>query len=439
MGPSARLDPEDFAAIDAVAAPADAMLAEAASRREAREAGESAYPGESARRGESTRQPVHTVYVPADRVAAEPSGRLVPSWGAAARAAIDTHAPTALALAGATGLAPDVVEAVWPRLLDKLATEPIEDLRVDLEDGYGVRSDDIEDRDAIASAHTLVAATVAGVAPPYLGFRIKSMEPATRHRGLRSLDLALGVLCAAEASLAPRFVVTLPKVSAVAQVDAMAVACARLEDRHGLVAGRLRFEVQVETPDAVLGPDGAATVARIVSAGEGRVCGLDFGTYDYSAALGIAGPYQSLEHPAADHAKAVMQLAVAGTGVRLSDGSTNVLPVGDGDSVHAAWRLHTRLVRRSLERGFYQGWDLHPAQLPTRFLATYTFFRAGFESAVSRLQAYVAGADGATLDEPATARALAGFALRAPQCGAVTESELGLPRRQLSTLASHWG
>ena len=413
------LEPEDFAAIDAVAAPADAMLAAS---------GASGAPGESV-----VRQPVHTVYVPADRVAAEPDGRLAVSWGAAARAAIDAHAPTPLALAGATGLAPDVVEAVWSRLLDKLATEPIEDLRVDLEDGYGTRPDDIEDADAIASAQALVAATQTGIAPPYLGFRIKSMEPATRHRGLRSLDLALGVL--ARSGLPPGFVVTLPKVSAVAQVDAMAVACGRLEERHGLGAGRLRFEVQVETPAAVMGLDGTATVARIVHAGDGRVSGLHFGTYDYSAAVGVAGPYQSLEHPAADHAKAVMQLAAAGTGVALSDGSTNVLPVGDRQSVHTAWRLHARLVRRSLERGFYQGWDLHPAQLPTRFLATYVFFRAGLEPALQRLQAYVEGVGGGTLDEPATARALAGFVLRGLHCGAVAEPELGIDPARLRALA----
>ena len=413
------LEPEDFAAIDAVAAPADAMLAASA--------------GSGAPRESVVRQPVHTVYVPADRVAADPDGRLVPSWGAAAREALDTHAPTALALAGATGLAPDVVEAVWPRLLDKLGTEPIEDLRVDLEDGYGTRPDDIEDRDAIASAQALVAATQAGIAPPYLGFRIKSMEPATRHRGLRSLDVALGVL--ARSGLPSGFVVTLPKVSAVAQVDAMAVACGRLEERYGLGAGRLRFEVQVESPAAVQGPDGTATVARIVHAGEGRVCGLHFGTYDYSAALGVAGPYQSLEHPAADHAKAVMQLAAAGTGVALSDGSTNVLPVGDRQSVHTAWRLHARLVRRSLERGFYQGWDLHPAQLPTRFLGTYVFFRAGLEPALQRLRAYVDGVGGGTLDEPATARALAGFVLRGLHCGAVADAELGIDPARLRALA----
>jgi citrate lyase beta subunit len=387
-------------------------------------------------RGESERrQPVHTVYVPADRAAADPEGRLVPAWGAAARSAIDAHAPTPLALAGATGMRFDVVESVWPRLLDKLAHEPVEDLRVDLEDGYGTRPDDIEDRDAIESARALVAGAVAGVAPPYVGYRIKSMEPATRRRGVRSLDLALGVLCGSDQGLPAGFVVTLPKVGAVAQVDAMAEACTRLEARYGLPAGQLRFEVQIELPQAVLGPDGVATVARIARAGDGRVLGLHFGTYDYTAALGIAGPWQSLEHPAADLAKGIMQLAVAGTGVRLADGSSNVLPVGDRPSVHAAWRLHARLVQRALERGFYQGWDLHPGQLVSRFVATYGFFSAHVESAAERLRAYLDGGDGATLDEPATARALAEFVRRGVDCGAVTPAELGIDPAELRRLA----
>jgi len=436
--PRPGLDAGDLAAIDAIAAPADAMLS-AVGAPAAGAPGESD-PGDADESGpdrseSGRRQPVHTVYVPADRAAADPEGRLAPTWGAAARSAIDAHAPTPLALAGATGMRLDVVESVWPRLVDKLAHEPVEDLRVDLEDGYGTRPDDIEDRDAVGSARALVAAGMSGVAPPYLGYRVKSMEPTTRRRGLRSLDLALGVLCGSDAGLPEGFVVTLPKVSAVAQVDAMAEACTRLEVRHGLPSGRLRFEVQVEMPQAVLGPDGVATVARIARAGDGRVLGLHFGTYDYTAALGVAGPWQSLEHPAADHAKAVMQLAVAGTAVRLADGSSNVLPVGDRTSVHAAWRLHARLVQRALERGFYQGWDLHPAQLVSRFLATYGFFRTGAESAAERLRAYLGGADSATLDEPATAGALAGFVLRGVDCGAVTPAEFGLDPTELRRLA----
>ena len=170
-----------------------------------------------------------------------------------------------------------------------------------------------------------------------------------------------------------------------------------------------------------------------------RVVGLHYGTYDYSAFCGIAAPYQSLEHPVADHAKAVMQAAAAGTGVRLSDGSTNVLPVGDAEQVRRAWALHLRLVRRSLERGFYQGWDLHPAQLPTRYAATYAFYREGFADAAQRLRRYAAHSEGGILDEPATARALADFLVRGLECGALREDDTcrdsGMAVAELTALA----
>jgi citrate lyase beta subunit len=186
------------------------------------------------------------------------------------------------------------------------------------------------------------------------------------------------------------------------------VAC----DRLGIDG----FEIQVETPQSVL------LVDELVRAAQGRCTGLHYGTYDYSASLGIAAAYQSMEHPAADHAKAVMQVAAAGTGIRLSDGSTNILPLGDARD--DAWRLHARLVRRSLERGFYQGWDLHPAQLPSRFLATYAFFREQLPGAVVRLEDYRRGTSSGYLDEPATARALTDLLRRGLDCGAIDESEV---------------
>jgi hypothetical protein len=162
----------------------------------------------------------------------------------------------------------------------------------------------------------------------------------------------------------------------------------------------------------------------IVRAAGPRCVGLHFGTYDYTAGLGISAGYQSLDHPAADHAKAVMQVAAAQTGIVISDGSTNVLPVGDTAAVHVAWALHARLVRRSLERGLYQGWDLHPAQLPTRFAATYAFFRDGLPPAAARLRAYVDRVDTGIADEPATARALAGHLIRGLDCGALRADEV---------------
>jgi len=384
------------------------------------------------------RQPVHSVYVPADRAGA----RTVRDWGAQALAALEEHAPHAATLAAATGLDGALVDRVYPRVLAKLARQPIEDLRIDLEDGYGARDDATEDRDAVAAGAALAAIASSEGAPVMLGVRAKGLEPSTRSRGVRTLDLVLGSAldAAGGAGLPAGWVVTLPKVSRVAQVEAMVLLCERLEAAHGVPAGRLRFELQIETPQAVLGPDGAATLARMVHAAGGRCVGLHFGTYDFAAALGVAAAEQSLDHPLADHAKSVMLLATAGTGVRGSDGSTNVLPVGGGAGVHAAWALHVRLIRRSLARALYQGWDLHPAQLPTRFLATYAFYVQALPAAAERLRAYVGGGAGTgVLDEPATAQALAGVIVRALDCGAVDVEEAtrltGLDRSVLDSLA----
>ncbi|QGN48041.1 DUF6986 family protein [Micromonospora sp. WMMD558] len=368
------------------------------------------YPGGRGRR----RQPVHTVYVPADRV--RPG--LVDDWGAAALRALTEHPPLPYAA------------ELSDRVVAKLRREPIEDLRIDFEDGYGVRDDDAED----AAVRSAVAALRDGTVPPFVGLRIKSLEAATRHRAVRTLDTFLEAYLGAFATVPGTFVVTLPKVSAPEQVEAMVLLCERLERAYGLPAGALRFEVQVEIPAAVLGADGTATVARLITAGGMRLSALHYGTYDYSAACGVAAAQQSLAHPVADHAKAVMQVAAAGTGVLLSDGSTNVLPVGGTEAVQAAWRLHAGLVRRSLAAGFYQGWDLHPAQLPTRFAATYAFFRDGAAAAADRLAAYLQRRASGVLDEPATARALAGFLLRGLDCGALDPAEVGFPREQLETL-----
>ena len=392
----------DARELDAMLAGTDRLLA-------------TAYPGDT-----GSRQPVHTVYVPADRFTPQMS----PEWGAAALDAANAQGGLA-AIAEDIGLAEDA-DAAAALVQAKLEREPIEDLRLDFEDGYGAPGDEAEDTHARGAAAAVVQAMDAGTAPPFIGIRFKSFEAATRARGLRTLDLFLAGLLEGGA-LPEALMLTLPKVSTTAQVTAMAWACARLEERHGLPAGRLRFEVQVETPQLILGADGTVPVAAMLHAADGRISGLHYGTYDYSDALQIAPAWQAMDHPGADYAKAVMQVAVAGTGVRLSDGSTNILPLGSADEVRAAWRLHARLVRRSLERGYYQGWDLHAAQLPTRYLATYAFYRQGLPAAVARLGNYLSSAESSVLDEPATARALARFVTRSLACGAAVEAE-ALPR-----------
>ncbi len=369
----------------------DALLAADDAERAAR------YPGPDV-----SRQPVHTCYVPADRFGTHTRDE----WRAGAIAALDEHGPL-----------PGVDDELEQRVRDKLADEPVEDLRVDFEDGYGHRSDDDEDTAARAAGEALGR----GPRTAFLGIRMKSLEASTRRRGMRTLDLVLESLLAF-GSLPRGFRVTLPRVTSVAQVEAMVELCAALESTYSL--SRLPFELQIEMPQAVLGADGTALVARMLHASAGRCVGLHYGTYDYSAALGVAAAWQSLAHPVADHAKDVLQVAAAQTRVPVCDGSSNVLPVGGREAVRAAWTMHAGLVRRSLERGIYQGWDLHPAQLPTRFAATFAFYREGAGAAAARLRAYLDRQDSGIADEPATARALAGYLLLGHACGALDEADL---------------
>lgn len=397
MSANTSLREDDFADTDARLAQTDELLT-------------GSYPGD-----DGSRQPVHTLYVPADRF--DPA--LPARFGADAIAAVEAAGGTA-ALAESVGLG-HLADELAPLVDAKLRREPIEDLRLDFEDGYGTRGDDEEDAAAILAAERVAEAVAAGTATPFIGIRFKCFEAPTRHRGIRTLDRFVTTLAAAS-PLPDGLILTLPKVTTVAQVEAMVALCERFEDRLGLAAGRLRFEVQMETPQLIVAADGTIPVATLLHRAEGRVSALHYGTYDYSASLQIAAAYQSMEHPAADYAKQVMQVAVAETGVRLSDGSTNVIPLGE--RAQDAWKLHARLVRRSLERGYYQGWDLHANQLPTRYLATYAFYREGFEAAARRLDNYLHGSDATIMDEPATARALARFVVRGLECGALTEDEV---------------
>ena len=413
----------DHAAADALAADLTAalglQLAEADADLEAR------FPGDL-----GGRQPVHTVYIRADQITPD----IVGEWGSRAQAHLADHREILAELLTAQESDP---ESLLDLVEEKLAREPIEDLRIDLEDGYG-NHPDREDDDARAAARALATAQQHGTTAPFHGIRFKSFEAPNRARGVRTLALFVGELLDAGGSL-ESFVTTLPKVTSIDQVEAMVGACTRMEQAWGLPARTLRFEIQVETPQSVLGPDGTSLVARMIHAGDRRVTGLHYGTYDYSAFCGIAAAHQAMDHPVADMAKLVMQAAAAGTGVRLSDGSTNILPVGDEDQIRRGWSTQLRLVRRSLERGYYQGWDLHPAQLPSRYAATFAFYRGGFADAARRLDNYLHDKGGAVMDEPATARALADFVVRGIESGALRSGEVvdacGVEHAALVTLA----
>ena len=395
-------------------------------------------PGDSA-----DRQPVHTVYGGAHLFRADTARRL----GGVAIDALDTYAPDAATLARVLAFDPTVdAGRIRTRILEKLRREPVEDFRIDFEDGYGHRHDDEEDGHAVSAAAEVARGQQEQTLPPFIGIRIKPMSRELHRRSLRTLDLFVTTLArSSKRQVPPNFVVTVPKVMDPGQVAAVAAACGRLEARLKLARGALRLELMIETPQSILAPDGTSALRPLVAAGAGRVVAAHFGTYDYTALCGITASWQHMRHPVCDFAKHMMQVALAQSGVRLSDGATNIMPVaphraGDAtplsagqirenaDSVHRAWKVHFDDTMHSLANGYYQGWDLHPAQLPTRYAAVYAFFLSSLPAATARLRNFVDKAAKATLigdvfDDAATGQGLLNYFVRGLTSGALTLEE----------------
>lgn len=413
-------------------------LAEAeAALREANLAFAASHPGEGA-----GRQPVHTVYGGAQLFAFDS----IPKLGGLARRAMDQFVPDAASFGAALGIAEHPALArIHERVRAKLEREPIEDYRIDFEDGYGNRPDSEEDGHADTVVREVLRGRREGTLPQFLGIRVKTLTEELRARSIRTLDLVTTGL-AEGGGLPDEWIVTVPKITIIEQVEYTVAVLRYLERKLGLAHGTLRFEVMVETPQSILESNGRSLLPRMRDASDGRLRGAHFGTYDYTASCNITAAHQHMRHPTCDFAKHVMGVSFAGTDVWLSDGSTTVMPVpihrrGEGapelsalqqrentESVHAAWRLHFNDVRHSLAGGFYQGWDLHPAQLVSRYGALYSFFLEGIDAAGVRLKNFVGKAAQATLvgdvfDDAATGQGLLNFFLRGINSGAVTEEE----------------
>jgi citrate lyase beta subunit len=448
---------------------ADEAAAQLSRLGDANRAFSRAYPGDP-----PDRQPVHTVYGGAHLFSANTAPRL----GELALRSLTDYAPDAFTFARALGLSgaadlPDRKETsvrlegtyegdpetvrkdsrsawlaitVYRRLIEKLKREPVEDFRIDFEDGYGNRPDDEEDHTATAAAQQVVEALRLGTMSPFFGIRIKPLNEELKLRAVRTLDLFVTTLVRGVGKVPDGFVVTLPKVPVPEQVSTLVSLFEVLERRLGLPSGALRMELMIELPQSLLDAEGRSNLPLLLRAANGRCRGAHFGTYDYTASCNITAAWQTMAHPACDFALQAMKVAYAGTGLLLSDGATNVMPVGphraasgsslaaaevreNTETVHRAWRLCYEHIRRSLVNGYYQGWDLHPAQLPVRYGACFAFFLEGLVPASERLRNFVDKAAQATLvgdvfDDAATGQGLLNYFLRALGCGAISLEEV---------------
>ena len=392
------------------------------------------YPGESGRR-----QPVHTVYGGAHLFKSDTAVRL----GNLAVRSFEAFAPDAATFAAAIELPLKLADTIFARVGEKIAREAVEDFRIDFEDGYGTRPDAEEDGHVVTAAEEVAKGMAAGTLSPFIGIRIKTFSEELHARSIRTLDLFLTTLVTASGGKMPdNFVVTLPKIVTPEQVTALADIFDDIEPKLGLAAGSLKMEMMIETTQSIIAADGEIGMPKMLEAARGRCTAAHFGTYDYTASCSITAAYQDMLHPACDFARSMMQVSFGGTGVWLSDGATNIMPIAPnrGENlteeqinenmavVHRAWKLHYDHCRHSLANAFYQGWDLHPGQLPTRYAAVFTFFLEGLDAASERLRNFVEKAAQATLvgdvfDDAATGQGLLNYFLRAINCGAVTEQE----------------
>lgn len=396
------------------------------------------YPGEIA-----DRQPVHTVYGGAQLFRSDRTARMGKSALDTLKQFSDGPMDFLDAIDPLHDHNEEFAQTLYDRVVKKLETEPVEDFRIDFEDGYGNRPDDEEDGHAAAAAQAVAQGAKDGTLSPFIGIRLKPFNEELKARSIRTLDIFLTALNEATGGDIPQpFYITLPKVTVPEQASALADLLEKIEEKLGLTQGTFQVELMIETPQSIFNSEGGVPLQRMVASLRGRCRGAHFGTYDYTAQCQITAAYQDMLHHACDFARSVMQVALAGTGVWISDGATNVLPVPPNRGelsdeqkaenhkvVRDAWELHFHHVQSSLIKGYYQGWDLHPAHLPTRYGAIYAFFLEGLPSAGERLKNFVEKAAQATLvgdvfDDAATGQGLLNFFLKAINSGAVTEEEV---------------
>ncbi len=426
---------------------------------------ESDYPGKSL-----LRQPVHTIYGGAHLFKTDTA----PKIGKLAIKNLNDFAPNfvtfahALELKGAKCLPKKVSEIndlvsvaekngvdptnsatwlawrVYGQVCKKMKREAVEDFRLDYEDGFGIRPDEEEDAVAVQGAKAIAAGMKQGYLPPFIGIRIKPFNSEFVERGVRTLNIFISTLLAETGGVLPdNFVVTLPKVEIPEQAAALVQLFEVLEADSELSFGDLKMEIMIETTQSVFNANGEVTARKIVKAAKGRCIGAHFGTYDYTASCDLIAAYQTMDSAVCDFARDVMKVAFGGSGIFLSDGATNIMPVAPHrgeklsalqvhenlETVHRAWKLAYGHIRHSLAHGFYQGWDLHPGQIPVRYAANAAFFLEQIQESTVRLRNFVEQASKATLsgdifDDAATGQGLLNFFFRALNSGAIDPEDV---------------
>lgn len=368
-------------------------------------------------------KPIHVVYGGAHLFKSTTARKLTDL----ARQVFEQECPNPASLARVFSLqdhSGDLATRVHERVRARLSQQAIQDYRIDFEDGYGPRPDAEEDGHARSAALAVEEGLAAGTLPPLIGIRTKAFSDATEARATRTMDLFFETLT----KLPPRFAVTIPKVTEPGEIEVLSSILSRIEKQKNWDHGSIEIEFMVETPESLYAPDGRAQLPGLVKAAEGRCRSAHLGAYDYLSSCGVAAQDQGLSHAGCYFVRSSMQAMLASTGVRLVDGATTRFPVGDPVAIHAAWGLSYRNIRAAYAQGFHQGWDLHPAQIPVRYVATYVYYLESLADVTERLKRFLGASAQAVLaggvfDDAATGQGLLNHLIQGLDCGALTVEE----------------
>ena len=174
--------------------------------------------------------------------------------------------------------------SVYNKIIQKLQSEPVEDFRIDFEDGFGNRPDDEEDATALQAATELAIGMKNDTISPFIGIRIKPFTEDLKSRGVRTLDLFVTKLLSLTGGKLPgNFIVMLPKVTIPEQMKTMVQLFSILEERNNLPGGSLKMETMVEATQIIMDDERRNPLMQIIRAADGRCLAAHFGTYDYTA------------------------------------------------------------------------------------------------------------------------------------------------------------
>lgn len=353
----------------------------------------------------------------------------------------------------------EIRQQVIDQTINKLTVNPVEDYRIDFEDGYGLRDSAKEDEDAERCAIELseLFQKSDNSSAFQTGIRIKSFSLPTLQRSIRTFDIFLSTFFQnCDIQNVPFLSVCLPKVTDLKEVELLLSLLTDYAKSHNLNTGFLRAEIMLETPEFYLKSNGFAALREMVDSFSGSFNALHLGLYDFTSSLGVQSADQKYNHPYLDFLRFQTIMQFSKSTIRLVDGATMEMPVekykksefaelseeecnANKIMIINAANAHTENIYHSMKMGFDSSWDLHPGQVAIRYLTLFTNYKKSFSAMRERFINFVENAARATVlngqfDDAATGQGMLNYFIKGYRLGALSADDIRKTGFDIETL-----